>query len=149
MTEDSYYNTTHVRGQKLKVYEFAAERQEEAVLDYTPVGGYPAFAPYWPGASAADGKAHLVDSPNALFLAATLLTAMPATAIGQNVGFSTGAGGTTVGGGATEIVKTDETVEGAWGREIYLWKLAPDPRRPLQGELLPTPAFPILRRSSR
>lgn len=74
-------------------------------VDYTPVGGAPAFAPYWPGASAADGKAHLVDAPNALFLVASLLTAMPVTSIGQNVGFSTGAGGTTVGGGfATYVV---------------------------------------------
>jgi len=74
-------------------------------VDYTPTGGSPSFAPYWPGTSAADGKAHLIDAPNAMFLVASLLTAMPVTSIGQNVGFSTGAGGTTVGAGfATYVV---------------------------------------------
>jgi hypothetical protein len=74
-------------------------------VDFTPIGGAPSFSPYWPGTSAVDGKVHMVDAPNALFLVASLLTAMPVTSIGQNVGFSTGAGGTTVGAGfATYVV---------------------------------------------
>lgn len=74
-------------------------------VDYTPVGGVPTFNQVWPGAAAADGKAHIIDAPNALFLVASLLTAVPVTAIGQNIGFSTGAGGTTIGAGfATYVV---------------------------------------------
>ena len=79
-------------------------------VDYTPTGGAPSFAPYWPGTSAADGKAHLIDAPNALFLVASLLTAVPATAIGQNIGFSTGAGGTTVGAGFSTYVVDQGTL---------------------------------------
>lgn len=83
-------------------------------VDYTPTGGAPTFNSYWPGAASADGKAHIIDAPNALFLVATLLTAMPATAIGQNVGFSTGAGGTTTGGGfATYVVDQSTLTTGA------------------------------------
>lgn len=74
-------------------------------VDYTPTGGAPTFNQYWPGSASADGKAHLIDAPSALFLVASLLTAVPASAIGQNIGFSTGAGGTTIGGGfATYVV---------------------------------------------
>jgi hypothetical protein len=79
-------------------------------VDYTPTGGIPSFAPYWPGASAADGKVHLIDAPNALFLVASLLTAVPATAIGQNIGFSTGAVGTTIGAGFSGYVVDQSTL---------------------------------------
>lgn len=79
-------------------------------VDYTPTGGSPTFAPFWPGTSAADGKAHLIDAPNALFLVASLLTAVPATAIGQNIGFSTGAGGTTIGAGFSTYVVDQATL---------------------------------------
>ena len=83
-------------------------------VDYTPVGGAPTFNQYWPGAASADGKAHLIDSPNAMFLVASLLTAVPSSAIGQNIGFSTGAGGTTVGGGfATYVVDQNTLTTGA------------------------------------
>ena len=84
-------------------------------VDYTPSGNPPTFNQFWPtGGAAADGKAHLIDSPNALFLVASLLTAVPATAIGQNIGFSTGAGGTTVGGGfATYVVDQSTLTTGA------------------------------------
>lgn len=79
-------------------------------VDFTPVGGYPSFANYWPGASAADGKAHIVDAPGALFKVAALLTTIPATAIGQNIGFSTGAGGTTIGAGFSTYVVDQSTL---------------------------------------
>lgn len=62
-------------------------------VDYTPTGQPPTFSNVWPGAAAADAKAHIIDAPNALFLAAALLTAVPTTSIGQNIGFSTGANG--------------------------------------------------------
>lgn len=79
-------------------------------VDYTPTGAPPTFSNTWPGAAAADAKAHIIDAPNALFLAAALLTAVPTTAIGQNIGFSTGAGGasptstTSLAGFATYVV---------------------------------------------
>lgn len=79
-------------------------------VDYTPVGGIPSFAPFWPAASAADGKAHLIDAPGALFLAAALLTAVPTTAIGANIGFSTGAVGTTIGAGFSGYVVDQATI---------------------------------------
>lgn len=66
---------------------------------YTPTGGTPVWSPWWPGAAAADATAYVIDAPNALFKVAALLTPIPATAIGSNIGYSTGAGGTTVGGG--------------------------------------------------
>lgn len=112
MTDDHYFNTTHVRGQLLKIYEFAAERQEDAVLEFFKVN---------PAAklSAEDvGK--------------FVLPKTPRTSWGRCLTNLTT---------ARKIVKTDETVEGAWGREIYLWRLAPDPTIPVQGELLPIPAF--------
>ena len=67
---------------------------------YTPKGGVPGWLPWYPpSAAGADSTAYVIDAPNALFRVAALLTAVPATAIGNNIGFSTGAGGTTVGGG--------------------------------------------------
>lgn len=65
----------------------------------TPVGGTPTWSPWWPGASGADGVAYVMDAPNALFRVAALLTPVPATAMGNCIGYSTGAGGTTFGGG--------------------------------------------------
>ena len=67
---------------------------------YTPKGGVPGWLPWYPpNAAGADTVAYVIDSPLALFKVAALQTAVPATAIGQNIGYSTGAGGTTVGGG--------------------------------------------------
>lgn len=65
---------------------------------YTPSGGIPTWSPYWPGAAASDATAYIIDSPNALFLAATLLTAITTGAIGQTVAFTGGAPATTGGG---------------------------------------------------
>ena len=66
---------------------------------YTPVGGVPTYSPWFPASVGADATAYVIDAPNALFKVAALLTAVPSTAMGNNIGFSTGAGGTTVGGG--------------------------------------------------
>lgn len=67
---------------------------------YTPRGGVPGWLPWYPAAAAgSDSTAYVIDAPNALFKVAALLTAIPATAVGNNIAFSTGAGGTTVGGG--------------------------------------------------
>lgn len=78
---------------------------------YTPsTGGPPQWSPWWPGAANADATAYVVNAPNAKFLAASLLTAIPASAIGRNIGFSTGAGGTTVGGGYSTYVVDQSTI---------------------------------------
>jgi hypothetical protein len=68
--------------------------------EYTDANGNTVRTPWWPGTSQkSDAKAFIVNSPGAIFKAAALLTAVPTTAIGQNIGWSTGAGGTTLGGG--------------------------------------------------
>ena len=77
---------------------------------YTPSGGYPTWYPWYPAAAAgADAVAYVIDAPNALFRAATLLTALGPGTIGQLVGFSTGAGGTTTGGGFSSYVIDQST----------------------------------------
>lgn len=65
---------------------------------YIPVGGTPTWSPIWPGAAGADATAYVIEAPNALFLAATLLTSLTSSAIGQNIGFAIGTG-STIGGG--------------------------------------------------
>jgi hypothetical protein len=71
---------------------------------YTPTGGTPTWSPWFPASVASDATAYVIDAPNALFKVASLLTAIPTTAIGANLGYSTGAGGTTVGGGFSTYV---------------------------------------------
>mgnify|MGYP001572794019 FL=1 len=94
-------------------------------VDYTPVGGVPTFNSVWPGAAAADGKAHLIDAPNALFLVASLLTAVPASAIGQNIGFSTGAGGTTIGAGFASYVVDQATLTTGSSAPFQVYSMFP------------------------
>ncbi len=68
--------------------------------NYFPSGSAPVWYPWYPAAAGgADAVAYVIDAPNALFKVAALLTAVPPSAIGNNIGYSTGAGGTTVGGG--------------------------------------------------
>ena len=66
---------------------------------YTPTGGIPAWSPYFPASVASDATAYVLDAPNALFRVAALLTPVQTTAIGNCIGYSTGAGGTTFGQG--------------------------------------------------
>lgn len=66
---------------------------------YTPTGGIPTWSPWFPASVGADATAYVIDAPNALFRVAALLTAIPATAMGNCIGYSTGAGGTTYGTG--------------------------------------------------
>lgn len=88
---------------------------------YTPVGGVPGWIPWYPAAAAgADTTAYVVDAPNALFKAAALLTAVPATAVGQNLSHSTGAGGTTVGGGFSTYTVDQSTIAST---NTLAWKI--------------------------
>lgn len=71
---------------------------------YIPVGGgTPIWSPFWPGSAASDVTAYVINAPNALFLAASLLTSIVASNIGENVGYAIGTGSTAGGGfsGAT------------------------------------------------
>lgn len=71
---------------------------------YVPVGGgIPQWSPFWPGTAASDATAYIMNAPNAIFLAAALNTAIPTTAIANNITFNTGTGSTAGGGfsGAT------------------------------------------------
>lgn len=79
---------------------------------FTPSSGLaiPQWSPWWPGSVAADATAYVIDAPNALFRVAALLTAIPPTAIGNNIGWSTGAGGSTVGQGFSTYTVDQSTL---------------------------------------
>jgi hypothetical protein len=67
---------------------------------YVPsAGGAPVWSPWFPGSVKTDATAYLISAPGAMFKVAALLTAVPTTAVGDNIGWSTGAGGTSVGQG--------------------------------------------------
>jgi hypothetical protein len=78
---------------------------------FTPsTGGPPQWSPWWPGAANADAVGYIANAPNQKMLVAALLTAVPVTAIGRNIGYSTGAGGTTVGGGFSTFTVDQSTI---------------------------------------
>ncbi len=78
---------------------------------YVPSGGgAPVYSPWWPASQQTDATALVIDAPNAKFLVASLLTSVPATAFGQNIGFSTGAGGTTFGMGLSTFTVDQSTL---------------------------------------
>lgn len=85
----------------------------EGIFDgcvYIPVGGgTPIWSPFWPGTAASDATAYVINAPNALFLAATLLTSIQVSAIGANVDFNIGTG-STVGGGFSGATLDQSTV---------------------------------------
>ena len=94
---------------------------------YTPTGSaVPQWSPFYPGvACQVDATAYVVDAPNALFRVAALLTAIPATAIGANIGWSTGAGGTTIGQGFSTFTvdQSSLTIIATAPFQIYdLWR---------------------------
>ena len=91
---------------------------------YVPTGGAPAgpqWSPWWPGASQSDATGYVIDSPYALFKVAAILTTVPATAVGSNIAFTTGAGGTTVGGGFSTfcIDQSTLTTNSAYPFQVY------------------------------
>lgn len=61
-------------------------------------GGAPTWSLFYPGAAGAVVTAYVLEAPNALFMAAATNTNIPASAIGENIGFSTGTGSTFGGG---------------------------------------------------
>ena len=78
---------------------------------YVPSGGgAPVWSPFFPGSVKTDATAYLISAPNALFKVAALLTAVPNTAVGANIGYSTGAGGTSVGQGFSTYTVDQSTI---------------------------------------
>lgn len=73
-------------------------------------GGAPVYSSFWPASQQTDATALVLAAPNAIFKVAALLTAVPATAIGQNIGFSTGAGGTSFGAGLSTFTVDQSTL---------------------------------------
>lgn len=93
---------------------------------YVPSGGgAPVYAPWWPASQGGDATAYVIDAPNALFRVAALLTPVPATAIGNNIGFSTGAGGTTVGGGFSTYTVDQASISTSAIAQFRIVKLFP------------------------
>lgn len=74
--------------------------------EFTPsTGGPPAWSPWFPGSTNSDAVAYIVpNTPSIKMRVAALLTAVTATSIGRTIAFSTGAGGTTQGGGFSTYV---------------------------------------------
>jgi len=88
---------------------------------YAPTGGgAPVWSPWWPGGANADATGYVIDSPNALFKVAAILTTVPATAVGSNIGHTTGAGGTTIGGGFSTYCVDQSTLT---TNSVYPWQV--------------------------
>ncbi len=85
---------------------------------YTPSGLPPTWSPYWPGAAASDATGYVIDAPNALFLVATLQTAVTTTNLGQAINFTTGQCATT--GGGYSIATIDQATATATGTTVSL-----------------------------
>ncbi len=93
---------------------------------YTPTGQPPQWSPFWPGAAAADATGYVIDAPNALFKVAALLTAVPATAIGANITFTTGGlSGTTVGGGFSVYTVDQATLTASTAYPFQIYSMYP------------------------
>lgn len=72
-------------------------------------GGAPTWSPYYPGSAGADVTAYVLESPNALLMAAAFSTNISSTAIGNNITFTTGSG-STVGGGFSGYTLDQATI---------------------------------------
>lgn len=98
----------------------------EGVFDgcvYTPVGGgTPQWSPFWPGGAAVDATAYIINAPNALFLAATLNTAVVTTNIGNGIGFAIGTG-STVGGGFSGATIDSTTLTNATSAPFQVYSM--------------------------
>ena len=78
---------------------------------YVPSGGgAPVWSPWFPASVQTDATAYVMASPGALFKVAALLTAVPATSVGDLIGWSTGAGGTTLGAGLSTFTVDQGTL---------------------------------------
>jgi hypothetical protein len=82
---------------------------------YQVSGQAQVWSPFWPGVTAAsDPVAYVIDAPNALFLAATLLTAIVSSNIGNVVNYTTGTP-SIVGGGYSIATLDQATLSTAGG----------------------------------
>ncbi len=90
---------------------------------YIPVGGgTPQWSPFWPGSAASDATAYVIDAPNAMFLAAALLTSIVASNVGENVGYAIGTG-STVGGGFSGATIDQSTLTTATAAPFRVYSL--------------------------
>lgn len=90
---------------------------------YIPVGGgTPQWSPFWPGSAASDVTAYIINAPNALFLAAALLTSIVASNIGENVAYAIGTG-STVGGGFSGATIDQSTLTTATTAPFQIYSL--------------------------
>lgn len=104
---DPANNTTQIRG------IFQGCRPTYAAV------GYPTPSPGWSGsAAAADTVGYVVDAPGALFLVATLLTAVTTTNIGNAVGFTTSTPSTV--GGMYSVATIDQSTATSTGTTASL-----------------------------
>jgi len=72
-------------------------------------GGAPVYSPFYPGAAGADVTAYILESGEALFMAAAFSTNISSTAIGAAISFHTGTG-STVGGGFSGYTLDQSTI---------------------------------------
>jgi hypothetical protein len=72
----------------------------------------PIFTPWFPGSVQSDATALVIDAPGALFRVAsgTTTVAISSTAVGNNISWSTGAGGTTFGAGFSTYTVDNATL---------------------------------------
>lgn len=101
MSDDDYFNTTRLRGRQLYSYQIQATNQNAKVLE---------FARHNPG---------LEFTPEDI--GRLVLPGTPRTSWGRAITVNTKKG---------FLEKTDNQVDGIWGRPIYFWRLKP--REPLQ-----------------
>ncbi len=83
---------------------------------YVPTGSYPQPNTFWPGSSAANGTAYIINAPSAIFLVATLQTAITSGLIGNVVNFTTGQCGTA--GGGFSVATVDQATATSTGTTV-------------------------------
>ena len=104
MSDDDYFNTTRLRGRQLAGYEIKAKTQNTKVAEFFRHNPRLEFTP--------EDIGRLV------------LPGTPRTSWGRTLTVNTKKG---------LLEKTDNQLEGAWGRPIYTWRLKP--RAPVQAAL--------------
>jgi len=86
---------------------------------YSPTANSaPIWSPYFPGSTSTNATAYVIDAPNALFLVATLQTAVTTANIGNVINFTTGTPSTV--GGAYSVATIDQSTATTTGTTASL-----------------------------